>query len=549
VSSYPQSVDEGFDRSLVSQMSEPERVVILSLERSALTLEQYAQRLIEFAKSGPEVQRRTLASRRRALLRDAWGAVLKATLRNWLRPEVYESVVGASGDQADVSRNPAKDIWTELSVLYKRAPVRETDPPEAGDAYSALLAGSHFDLFWQRVELYVEAFNDCVVWPAVVERQGKKVIRHRIATPDMVSVKTRDDDPTEIEAVVIIDSMQDEGGQELTRYHFWTDAWYAVFDDGGEVDDDGAPVLKRADIGMEPGINPFGRLPFVAIHRDPVETDFWNTSAGEDLVCLTLLTGRNRTCDHYARKMSGFTQLMQWGDAPELPPVQLRSEGSILTFVTGGSGGVREVTWTANLNERADLNDRDIAAAAAARGINPEKLKTGHSYQNTTSARLSERGLSERREAKVETFVVAEQEYFRSVCLVAGKSGIAAPDSEAELNVEHSPLEYADDPLALSQYMREAIAIGVESPITIERRLHPTWSLKRCRESVLKKIEDTAAIMEIKVKRNVPDDPGGSGTLEDEENGAQGPVTRDAPSGSPAGKPQQQGEGVGERQE
>lgn len=561
MSSYAQTVSTPVDRGLVAQHSEAERVVFESLERSAVTLDEYATMLIRYSQGAQEVARRTLASRRRAILRDAWGDLLKAVLRNWLRPETYSEVVGAQEDQADVSRNPAKDIWTELSVLYKKPPVRTG---EGVEKYQTLTRNTHFNLFWQRVELYLEAFNDLLIWPTVVIRHGKKVIRHRIATPDMVTLKTLDDDPTEVEGLVIIDAARDFAGGDRTRYQFWTNEWQAVFAEAPtfETDDRGRATtvreLERADIGPKPGENPYGELPFVAIHRDPVESDFWNSAAGEDLVCLTLLIGRNRTCDHYARKMSGFTQLLQWGEAPEEPRQQLRHEAAVMQFVTGGNGGVKEVTWAANLDERANLNDRDIAAAAAARGINAEKLKAGPTYQNTTSARLSERGLSERREAKVETFVVAEQEYYRAVCLVAKANGLDAPDRDAEFEIEHSPMEYPDDPATLAQSMRENVAIGLESVVTLMRRLHPTWSEEKCLAEVKKRMDETSQVMEIKTKRNVADDLTNR-SASDEANGAQGPVIRDGadplaryrspPPGSPAGKPQQQGEGVEAREE
>ena len=539
MSSYPQaSAPADLPREYVTALSTPERMVMESLEHSVVTLEDYAARLITCAESLPEVTRRELAKRRRALLRDDWGRYLLAMLKNWLTPETFAAAVGKREDQADMTRNVAKRIWSELAVLYKRPPVRRTKKdPRNAEAYAALLKGTDFDGFWQRVELNLEAHNDLLIWPCVVTRNGKQVIKHRLACPDVVTVRTAKDDGTELEAVLLIDTWTDDTGGERVSYIFWTPDWYATFDE----------ERGRTDVGEYPGVNPFGVLPFVVLHREPCEEKFWNPNAGEDLVNLTLLIGRNRTCDHFTRKMSGFTQLMAWGDNVAEIPQQLRHESAILQFEVGANGGVREVKWDANLSERAALVDADIAHAAASRGINPENLKKAAVYQNSTVARLGERGLNERRQSKIGTLQLAESEYYQMVCRVAKANGLAGVPNDDELEVEHAPIEYPEDPLALLQVWQQSVQMALESQVTLIRKLHPSWSEDEAKKWAVDRVAEIAWLQQQKQAAGVPNDITNQSRAA-EQAGAMGPPARDGatpPARQPVSPDTMSGDGVG----
>jgi len=59
-----------------------------------------------------------------------------------------------------------------------------------------------------------------------------------------------------------------------TKYVYWTNEDHFVFDYSGKI-------ISPAD-NNEQGVNPYGVLPFVFLHNDPID-DFWTTGEGHDI--------------------------------------------------------------------------------------------------------------------------------------------------------------------------------------------------------------------------------------------------------------------------
>lgn len=506
--STQQALDAQVRRDLVYQLAPAQQVVRSIRERSAVEIDDYAAAVIKYVDSNAEVERRASTARRLAMLRDEHGPLIRGALENWLTDPVLKAVVGENLDNIDLTRNPAKRIWEELATLYK-APPRRSTPARKSDIkkYNDLLSGSQFDLWWQAVELHLQACNEVLIWPEVVRVRGHNEVKHRFCCGDRFSLVANEDDPTVIEAVVLIDQWTTLGGQKRKRYIFWTDEWHAEF-----VRADGNALMRTGAVDIEPeddssAANPFGRIPHTLIHRSLLPDSLLDTSSGEDLINLTIVNGRERCLFNYLRKMSGFKQLALVGDSVmDFTQALLDPAGVIKAEVS--NGGLTVIDWTVPLSERRNVMADDELDAAAGRGINPERYKRTTNNQTATGAKNAERGLTERRIAGAPVFHLAEAQYASALVMVAKQAGIKdLPPDDIAVEVQFAPVEYPEDPKAQAELDKTRISIGLDSSVSICQREHPTWTQAQCEQHIKENMEQSAKVQQMKVTHNMPANP------------------------------------------
>lgn len=543
--STPQALDAQWPRDFISARVRPQQVVLESYRRSGVTPEQYAESVVAYAESSAEVARRANVRKRVDMLRDAWGPLLKSRLENWLVPAVQDAVMGRAKDHLDLSRNPAKNIWSELAITYHAPPQRRTPKQEDDvEKYNLLLEGTGFELFWQTVELYLVACNEVLIWPDVIERNGKKTIKHRLSAGDQAVIVTLEEDPTEIEAVMLIDDYADLSGTQHRKYRLWTPHWHAEFERNkeGKIERTGQ-VPERADEDDDPERdtsynNPYGRLHMTLVRLWPWGDTVWDATGGEDLVDLTLSGGEERMLYRYQQKMSGFKQLAVTGSAIDKPPQQLCDPGQVVT-IDGSNLNLTVIDWQVDMKSRLECMMIDELAAAASRGINPERYKKTASYQTGTGAKLAERGLAKHHARLAMICGAAERSYKENLCIVARAHGLEdPPDPDIPLEVQFAPLAYPEDPKTQLETEGMEVAMGQESHVTLMMRRHPEWTEKQAEEAIKARLDQIAMVNDMKAAHNVPDNTM-TESRSAEANGRMGPATRD--SGTPPGSPPGQG--------
>lgn len=527
--STAQTMDGEWSADLVSSRVSARQLVSRSYEQSAITFEEYAEKVVRFVCDSSERARRELVRRRKLFLRDAWGPLLKAKLGNWVTPEILALVLGSKKDNVDLSRNPAKRVWSEMSVLYKLPPNRTTDDAVNAEKYKALVDGTGFDEFWQLVELLLTTCNEVVIWPTVVEIGGKKLIKHKCAAGDTISAIPVADEPTEIECWCVVDEYTDLDGVEHVKYRLWTAEWHGEFEAGKH----GLERTDKVTLGSddEPGdftvANPYGEAPMVRIRVVDWQDLTWDSTTGEDLIDLTLQLGVNRMFRRYHQKMSGFKQAVMTGNFDK----EARSilDPGYAIKVSGDDAKVTQLDWQLDMKSPLDCEDQEERAAAASRGINPGRWAQQTQYNTGVGALHAERGLAEHRIRMHPIFAAAEAAYYRKLVLVARAHGWPEdelPDETARLAVDHQQIAYPQDPRAQHELETSEIAMGLESPLTILMRRNPSWSREFAEEQLKARMEEIAAWQKMKVTANVPNDPTKE-SASAEENGRQGPIVRD----------------------
>lgn len=527
----------------VHRMSRVEQMIWFSYQGSGLDAVDYGRGCVELARSSSEISRRRLMARRRAIITDNWQQLIYADLQERLRPELHSYVLGSGGRYCDISRNPAKNIWQETAVLYKAPAQRETpEDPDDAEKYRRLVRGSKLNTFWSSVEFELMAFNDLIVWPTVVKRHGEKVLRHNKAAGDTVTAifdpALGDAEPF---ALVFVDNWND-GQRDRERYVWWTPQWRAVYDDSADMQRLD-PVTLEPIADEESINNPYGRMIFTYLHVDPYHPTFWNQSTGDDLIELTIKTGRQQTQTTDLFNRTGHKQLVSHGEDLRPGEKTLLDPGAHIRIT--GSGSTQIVDWSIDFEARQRVIDNDEARAAGTYGINPERLRKT-SYQTAEGARLTERPLEERRAKMREPMADAEREYRAALIRVCEVDGFAAgeqlPDPDVWMEVIHAPIAYPGDPKQQTEVDAAEVALGIVSPIELIQRRYPGISREDAKQRLADNIQAQAEIAALKQKFNVAGDPRNRGA-DDEENGRRGPQVRDGendngqtPPGTPPGQ-------------
>jgi hypothetical protein len=428
-------------------------------------------------------------------------------------------------------------------------PVPEDKP---GELYRELLKeGDDINQFWATVEEELQACNEVLVWPTVIETSdGEKELQHKYACGDTFSLVTTEADRSLIECIVIHDEWEDEKGRIQKKWKLWTDKWHGVFtyDEEGNLirTDQVRDDLKEVDEDPaedENSRNPYGRLIHHLVRRRKWQDKLTDTTSGEDLVSGTIRAGVARQDFRYKQKMSGWKQIVVTGNADALPE-QLLDPGVILR-IPGHDVDATVVDWDMNLKEEQEVMERDELRLASSRGINPENYKSTANYQGGQATRRAERPLKELRVRMAPTFWKAESTHGGNVCLVAQAHALVDEDNipdhayiRKQLQTQHAPIDYADDPKDQVSLEKEELGMMLTDHVELMQRRYPELSQAQALSRLRRHGRIIAEIQRLKTTHNIANNPA-TESASAEANGEEGPIVRDSatPPGSPPGKP------------
>lgn len=245
-----------------------------------------------------DIKRKERAYKRLKMLKDDFESEVKEHLKNYVSDETYKSMSKMINSTINVS----KSVIYDLSVVYQTPPKRifksttGKENEEQVEAITDIYRKAKINQKMKKANKYMNAVNDLFI--QVVYRNDE--IDVDIITPNVVSIDQDPDDLTSPQMVVIdkfpVDSISLLS--EKRKQIVWTkDSHFGIDNNGEKIE------INEGDI------NPYGVLPFVSVHREIPDGNFFDETSGSDLYKCTLIVGVLQTMIDYYFIWNSFKQL------------------------------------------------------------------------------------------------------------------------------------------------------------------------------------------------------------------------------------------------
>lgn len=417
------------------------------------------------AKEQEEKTRRDGAHDRLSIYHDDWKDLLDGILRTQFSSKNYGKLLLA----LDTSQNVLKNVVKEVSILYKKAPTRDTGENEILDeAYSYL----NIDEFMMRVERYGFLLNDVLVrvgW----DRDLKRVTLN-LQTPADTSVIQRPDYPEQAGGIYYPVEYADDKFKTEKLNVYWDDFEHFLFDDKGNAKppSEDNPEMK----------NPYGILPFIVLHMEQIPGMFWNPTGGSDMVDGTKLTGMKRTLKNHLFKWQSYKQpwvkAMNAKDIPE----EMLTDPSAFWKLYGEGAGVGFLDLQADLKMLNDTIRDDMNAFLATYKLSADMFTSSPDEMSGRALIVKNRGLAEIRESHLPYFRNLEYSLAQMIVHVSevanGKKLGVEPDGRVELPELDFSIDYAEmntytDPMEQRKQADHDVQKGIISPAQYYMQFNP----------------------------------------------------------------------------
>ena len=291
-------------------------MIVAGQESAAVIASMDHQRL-----ASEERARRVRFADRFRIYSDAYQDLIEASVRSVFKDQEKADRISILGD---ATINPLKQVISEVYAYPgARRIYRDGDTEDATFARLAV----DVDLASVMAEAFavIGGFNDCVI-QVLPSRSGPRdepigLPRVRVFFPHECSVIEDADDPSQIGQIQYTHRRPD--GSEVEVY--WTAEEHWVEGKHGRE-----PARGRGDFA-----NPFGRLPFVSVHRGLRPDRFWDDLTGQNLVDFTRQYGRDWAAFNYTQQQQSYKQLVVTGVDEKWPGYSTIGPGTVLTAGPG----------------------------------------------------------------------------------------------------------------------------------------------------------------------------------------------------------------------
>lgn len=283
-----------------------------------------------------EEERKENAFNRLALLQDNWTELLESELRNRFSLGTFSEVRKST----NTAHNIFKVVITRVSKIYNRPPKRIFTGNQADiDLVNKLYKQMKINQKWKKINRYLNAVNDVIL--QVVWRNDNVDVD--IITPNIVSVVQNPEDPTLVEALMIEKQSADTVTGEGKTIAYWSDAKHFLMDENHNA---------YSVPGNEGRVNPYDTMPFIYIHKQIPDVNFWDETSGSDLYEAALIVGLRNTLLDYYSVWNSFKQLAVVSQDPLPEGITLDPSTAIQTTSQGGS--IQVLDFQANFAQLRD---------------------------------------------------------------------------------------------------------------------------------------------------------------------------------------------------
>ncbi len=409
------------------------------------------------AKEEEEKKRKEAASDRLSIYHDDWEGILRSLLRTQFNPKNYDRIMLA----LDTTQNIVKKVVNEVSVLYKKPPVRDIpDGSPLNDIFDYL----NIDEFMKRVERYGFLLNDVLIrvgWDIDLQK-----ITLDLHTPADTSVIQRNDYPEQAGGIYYPIEYADDQFKTVKKNVFWSDYEHFLFDERGNAS---PPSEDNPEM-----LNPYGIMPFAILHLAPIPGMFWNPTNGSDLITGTKLVGMKRTMKGHLFKWQSFKQpWIKCMDAKNIPDEFIIDPSSAVKL-WGENAEIGFMDLQADMKSLDETIKADMNAFLNNYGLSVDMFAATPDESSGRALAIKNRGLAEIREGHIPFFRNLEYTLAQMILHVYevsnGKSNVdTGPDGKVKLpdldfSVDFAEMNTYTDPMEQRKQAEWDLNKGLISP-------------------------------------------------------------------------------------
>jgi hypothetical protein len=411
----------------------------------------------DLAKSAEKLRRNQFANRAKLLCGD-YQDLVKDELRRIFEKQEQADRVALTGDSSlNVFRYVTEETYHYVGA--KRAfKIGTSEDPVYARICKQLVP---FDLIMGEVAIALGGLNDCLiqVLPGVERPGSVSLPLVRVFYPHECTVVQDPDDPSQ--AIEVRYETINEKGELLTVV--WNATEHYV------VGPSKIPMPGRNMNGLA---NPYGRLPFVAVHAGMRADSFWDADTGEDRYQFTLQWLAAWSSVRHLLHQQAHKQVVMKGVDQTDPAPAYSGPGAI--WRVSSSVDVDVLDMSADPAPQAEALKTMLAGHLASHGLNPERLgmNPGQAPPSGLARFLERQELLERRKLVRPFLEEAEYELgelYRAMWNWNHREKISEEaEFEAVLieeSVVLSPLEQADLRLKQIEVIERERALGLRPEV------------------------------------------------------------------------------------
>ena len=441
------------------------------------------------AKWDAEAARMTEAGNRLDLYSDDYETIVRDTMKTLFHKDNYERLYY----HVNGSQNILKRVVNELSMVYKSEANRALSVKS--DRWDAIKDESDIDARMRRVNRLTNLLNDVIVKPGV---RGGRIV-YDIITPDICTVFQREDDPTEIQALMWLRTAVNTASSAVVEYEYMDDqGWWLVLNEKFSVKEE----------YFNPSTYPYrdaeGRplMLAVPVHRQHPECSFWDQDSGRDLYNAAVMMGVKMTLMDYYFKTASFKQpYIIGGDAPSKQVMDPTTVLTVKAIDPQTSPEIGTLDLQPHLQQLVDALVFQLNTVINNYGISADMWTLSVNEMSGRALKIKNRALLEQREEQIPTYRQAEGRLFEATRAVnnahASFMGWDEIPDEAELEVDFAEIDFPEDPNYEIDLEAKRLRAGIISPGQFYMKFNPDFkSEKEAEKAWLENLEKLKATRE-----------------------------------------------------
>lgn len=373
--------------------------------------------------------------------------------------------------------NVVRKIVDLKSRVYSAEPKRQIDGTEADKILFAEIAEqSALSIKLKTASRLTKLCKTCMIRP--VWRSGRLDLD--VLTGDVLDVVTGDS-PEDITSVMVTHYGQNGRPEEVT-YSVWSaDSWERL-DWRGHV--------------LESGANPYGLIPFVALHDHAPTDSFW-CPGGDDLIAIQDAINKALVDLLHTVEFQGFG--VGWVRGAEGGGTLKAGPGSLIELPKDGELGY--AATQAPIEEMVAAIDQLVKWAAVSNGIPAASLSTDPSVESGISKIIGNAELTESRADDVALWRVYERRIFAVIRAVWNAHNPTRQLSDAAaLTTDFADPKPETSAKDQAQVWEILLSMGLTSPVDCIMEKNPDITTREDAMAYLFQIkEEAAALNESKI--------------------------------------------------